>query len=368
MKKVLTVIGARPQWMKASALSRALKDPVWGIEERVLHTGQHYSANMASSFVEELGLPSAHHALTVSTDPAERMGQMMGGIQSAIRTDKPNAVLLFGDTDSTLAGAWAASREGVPAVHVEAGLRSFDRRMPEEINRILTDSLSDLLFCPSESAVRLLAAEGIKTGARENVRVEVSGDLMLDTARHFGGQPIAPSANSKSVLLTMHRPSNVDDPGRLKSWILSIGEVAKSKDWDVIFPVHPRTAKMAESTFGPNWKSALAEQRISVREPAGYVQMIEWLKEVQQVWTDSGGLQKEAYFMWRPAVILRDTSEWTELLDHGYARLCPKPEALKEHSEFLQNEGLTLDFEQPLYGDGTAGTLIAKVLQEWLNR
>lgn len=368
MKRVLTVIGARPQWMKASALSRALKDPMLGIEERVLHTGQHYSSNMASSFVEELDLPRAHHALTVSTDPAERMGQMMGGIQAAIREDKPDAVLLFGDTDSTLAGAWAASREGVPAVHIEAGLRSFDRRMPEEINRILTDSLSDLLFCPSQAAVRLLADEGIKSGVRGIVRVEVSGDLMLDTARHFGGMPIAPSEDSSSVLLTMHRPSNVDHPDRLKSWISSIGEVAKSKDWDVIFPVHPRTAKMAESTYGPNWKSAFAEQRISVREPAGYLQMIEWLKEVRQVWTDSGGLQKEAFFMWRPAVILRDTSEWTELLDHGVARLCPEPEALMQHVDFLQEESLVLDFEQPLYGQGTAGILIAQILKEWLNR
>jgi UDP-GlcNAc3NAcA epimerase len=166
----------------------------------------------------------------------------------------------------------------------------------------------------------------------------------------------------------MHRPSNVDHPDRLKSWISSIGEVAKSKDWDVIFPVHPRTAKMAESTYGPNWKSAFAEQRISVREPAGYLQMIEWLKEVRQVWTDSGGLQKEAFFMWRPAVILRDTSEWTELLDHGVARLCPEPEALMQHVDFLQEESLVLDFEQPLYGQGTAGTLIAQILKEWLNR
>ena len=368
MIRVLTVIGARPQWMKASALSRALKNPKWGIEERVLHTGQHYSENMAGSFVKELDLPRAHHALTVSTNPAERMGQMMGGIQTAIQQDKPAAVLLFGDTDSTLAGAWAASREGIPAVHIEAGLRSFDRRMPEEINRILTDALSDLLFCPSETAVGLLADEGITTGVRGNVRVEVSGDLMLDTARFFGGQPVPPSQDAKSVLLTMHRPSNVDDPDRLSGWITNIGAVARSKGWQVIFPIHPRTAKMAEIAFGVHWKERMGEQNIQVEEPAGYLQIIEWLKEVRQVWTDSGGLQKEAYFMHRPAVILRNSSEWTELLDSGVAALCPEPTDLDSCVGRMESRMESMDFNAPLYGDGNAAQIIARTLHDWLKK
>lgn len=368
MTRVLTVIGARPQWMKASALSRALKDAKWGIEERVLHTGQHYSDNMAGSFVKELDLPRAHHALTVSMDPAERMGQMMGGIQAAIRKDQPAAVLLFGDTDSTLAGAWAASRECIPAVHIEAGLRSFDRRMPEEINRILTDSLSDLLFCPSEAAVRLLADEGISTGVRNTVRVEVSGDLMLDTARFFGGQPVAPSADAKSVLLTMHRPSNVDNPERLAAWISNIGQAAKSRGWQVIFPVHPRTAKMAEIALGARWKEVMGEQNIQVKEPAGYLQMIEWLKQVRQVWTDSGGLQKEAYFMHRPAVILRNSSEWTELLDSGVAALCPETTDLHDCIDRMENQMQSMDFNVPLYGDGNAAQFIAQTLYDWLKK
>ena len=368
MTRVLTVSGARPQWMKASALSRALKDAKWGIEERVLHTGQHYSENMAGSFVKELDLPRAHHALTVSTDPAERMGQMMGGIQDAIRQDKPAAVLLFGDTDSTLAGAWAASREGIPSVHIEAGLRSFDRRMPEEINRILTDSLSDLLFCPSKTAVGLLADEGISTGVRKDVRVEVSGDLMLDTARFFGGQPVAPSEDAKSVLLTMHRPSNVDNPERLTAWISNIGEVAKSRGWQVIFPVHPRTAKMAEIAFGVHWKERMGEQNIQVKEPAGYLQIIEWLKQVRQVWTDSGGLQKEAYFMHRPAVILRNSSEWTELLESDVAVLCPEPMDLHPCAERMESHIKSMDFNVPLYGDGNAAQFIAQTLHDWLKK
>ena len=155
MKRVLTVIGARPQWMKASALSRVLEDPSLGIEERVLHTGQHYSHEMAGRFVDELKLPAAHHVLNVSNEPAVRMGQMMEGVMAAIAQDTPDAVILYGDTDSTLAGAWAASRMGTPVVHIEAGLRSFDRSMPEEINRILTDTLSDVLFCPSLFALLL---------------------------------------------------------------------------------------------------------------------------------------------------------------------------------------------------------------------
>lgn len=368
MKRVLTVIGARPQWMKASALSRVLKDARWEIEERVLHTGQHYSTNMAGQFIEELGLPEAHHTLSVSSDPPVRMGQMMEGIARAIESDRPDAVLLYGDTDSTLAGAWAASRAGVPVVHIEAGLRSFDRRMPEEVNRILTDALSDVLFCPSQQSVEWLRQEGIANGVRPGVRVEVSGDLMLDTARQFGGalEPVA--AQSDSVLLTLHRPSNVDDVNGFVRWMDEVGRVAMERRWKVRFPVHPRTAQTAEKAWGAEWKDALAQRGIEALDPMGYVDMLHALKTVQQVWTDSGGLQKEAFFMGRPAVILRDTSEWKELLAHGVARLCPAPEALAAQADALERDYPNMAFDQPLYGNGQAATYIAQSLKEWLNR
>ena len=354
--------------MKASALSRVLNEARWEIEERILHTGQHYSSNMAGRFIDELGLPAAHHTLSVSSDPPIRMGQMMQGIAQAIESDGPDAVLLFGDTDSTLAGAWAASRAGVPVVHIEAGLRSFDRRMPEEVNRILTDALSDVLFCPSQQSVDWLHKEGIVSGVRTGVRVEVSGDLMLDTARHFGGalEPVESDAND--VLLTMHRPSNVDDTNRFVHWMEVVGRVARARNWRVRFPVHPRTAQTAAKAWGHGWQEALAKWGVQAVEPMSYLEMLHTLKAVRQVWTDSGGLQKEAFFMGRPAVILRDTSEWKELLDHGVARLCPAPEALAEQVDALERNYPAMDFDQPIYGNGEAATAIAQILKEWLNR
>lgn len=354
--------------MKASALSRILEDPALGIEERVLHTGQHYSHDMAGRFVDELNLPAAHHVLSVSNVPAVRMGQMMEGVMAAIAQDAPDAVILYGDTDSTLAGAWAASRTGTPVVHIEAGLRSFDRSMPEEINRILTDALSDVLFCPSQAAVDLLAKEGIVSGAREGLQVEVSGDLMLDTARHFGGQPKPVAPEADTVLLTLHRPSNVDDPNRLKAWIESAGAAAQAKGWRVRFPVHPRTAQVAERIYGASWRAQLESFGIDVLEPASYLEILHFLKQVRQVWTDSGGLQKEAYFMGRPAAVLREATEWTELLDHGVARLCAQPAELDSVVTALEEAYAGMDFSVPLYGDGQAARHIAQTLRTWLNR
>ena len=368
MKRVLTVIGARPQWMKASALSRVLEEAYLGIEERVLHTGQHYSHDMAGRFVDELNLPAAHHVLNVSKDPAVRMGEMIEGVMAAIAKDAPDAVILFGDTDSTLAGALAASRTGTPAVHIEAGLRSYDRNMPEEINRILTDAISDVLFCPSNAAVALLAREGITSGAREGLIVEVSGDLMLDTARHFGGEVLPISEDSRTVLLTLHRPSNVDNPDRLRAWLESAGSAAKSRGWQLLFPVHPRTARVVERIYGKAWSGRLLDLGIDAQEPASYLQMISWLKAARQVWTDSGGLQKEAYFMGRPALVLRETTEWTELMDHGVARLCPKPGEMDAAITALEEGHDKMDFSVPLYGNGKAALHIAQTLRTWLNR
>lgn len=367
LKTILTIIGARPQWMKAAALSRVLSDTQWGIKERVLHTGQHYSHDMAGRFLSELDLPKADHLLNVSQDPAERMGQMMGGIMHAIEQDQPDAVILYGDTDSTLAGAWAASRCGVPVVHIEAGLRSFDRSMPEEINRILTDQLSSLLFCPSHAAVDQLTREGIVTGQRPELRVEVSGDLMLDTARHHGSEPLPLPADADAVLLTMHRPANVDDPHRLRGWIEAIGTQASKRGWRVIFPVHPRTAKNLVVAYGPDWKNADAFDSFELHAPAGYLDMLKWLGEVRQVWTDSGGLQKEAFFMHRPAVVLRDATEWVELTDLGFACLCAEPMALDACVETME-EMPPAHWDKDLYGTGKAGVAIAKTLRSWLNR
>lgn len=366
-KTILTIIGARPQWMKAAALSRILRSEPSQIQERFVHTGQHISDEMSGQFFKELQLPEVDFQLQVGSDPATRMGQMMAGIGEAIERVRPDAVLLYGDTDSTLAGAWAASRAHIPVIHIEAGLRSFDREMPEEINRILTDQIADLLFCPSQAAAAQLKNEGIFTGARTGLEVHVCGDLMLDTARYFGGAPRPSQGAITNILLTMHRPSNVDDKERLVAWFESIGTLAKERNLHVIFPVHPRTEKMLLKTWGEGWSQRLSKWGIQCEKPAGYLQMLQWLKEVDAVWTDSGGLQKEAFFMHRPALVLRSTSEWVELLDGGFAALCPEPSDLPNQFDSLERN-TCLNFEVDLYGTGQAASDIVRKLNSWLKK
>ena len=368
MKTLLTVIGARPQWIKASAMSRVFQGDLHGLQEHVVHTGQHVSQEMSGIFFQELGMRDPDTRLLVSSNSMLRMGQMMAGIAKAIDEVRPDAVLVYGDTDSTLAGALAASRAQVPLIHMESGLRSFDRAMPEETNRILTDQLSDVLFCPSEGAVNQLRKEGVYTGCRPGVLVMASGDLMLDTARWIGGPPIAHIGDENKVLLTMHRPSNVDDLDRLRLWIQAVKSCIEKKNIEVIFPVHPRTAHALENAFGPQWNAQLSQWGISVHPPAGYTQMVRWLKEVGMVWTDSGGVQKEAFFMHRPALVLRTTTEWTELLDVGAAWLCPEPDALMgRFSDMIKNDFKSV-FEADLFGDGQAAHHIATALQAWFQK
>lgn len=367
MKTILTIIGARPQFVKAAALSRALADGVFEIREVTLHTGQHVSSEMSGVFFDELGMKKPDMQLEVSAEPAIRMGQMMHGISEAIALHKPEAVLLFGDTDSTMAGAWAASRLHIPVVHVEAGLRSFDRRMPEEINRIVTDHLSSLLFCPGDVAVRQLATEGIFTDARPGLRVEKCGDLMLDSARFIGGEPGKKNSDEKSVLLTLHRPSNVDDPDRLSRWMEAIGVSAERLNCSIVFPVHPRTQKEFRGLYGANWKDILEQKGIQVCEPAGYRQMMEWLQQVHAVWTDSGGLQKEAFFFHRPALVLRENTEWVELLDGGYAALCEHPESLLERAQWSLGRFESVDWNADIYGNGHAARYMGQTLSQWLH-
>ena len=366
MKKLLTIIGARPQWMKAAALSRTLRSGSHGMVEQVLHTGQHVSDDMSGIFFRELGLRQADIQLEVGSDPIVRMGQMMEGISSAIAAYQPDAIVLYGDTDSTLAGAWSGSRAGIPIVHIEAGLRSFDRSMPEEVNRVLTDHLSSVLFCPTHGAVDQLRKEGVFTGSRPDILVSQCGDLMLDTARFIGGPPTSIPAESKQVLWTMHRPSNVDDVERLKGWVFKVGEVANQWGLNVIFPVHPRTAKSLLSAFGKEWKKQLVDLGIQVEEPAGYVQMTKWLHQVGSVWTDSGGLQKEAFFFHRPSIVMRDTTEWSELVSGGFAQLCPQPDDLLNC--MLQMPELPLPYDEPFYGSGQAAMSIADSLQAWFQK
>jgi UDP-GlcNAc3NAcA epimerase len=354
--------------MKAAAFSHAIEANRAHVQQILLHTGQHYSHNMSGRFQEELQLPKIDVQLDVVADPSMRMGQMMKGVSEAIAAVEPDAVVVFGDTDSTLAAALAASRAHVPVVHIEAGLRSFDRRMPEEHNRILTDQLSDVLFCPSESAVEQLAHEGIAAGIRPSLHVEAVGDLMLDTARFFGGIPKEKEfGKPQTVLLTLHRPSNVDDREALIQWIEGIARNARALSLKVLFPVHPRTQKGLVAEWGDAWKKELLNRNIEPHEPASYLQILEWLNQVDEVWTDSGGLQKEAFFMKRPALVLRDSTEWKELVAGGFAVLCAEPSMLEEAHKALTKSIQNVDFNVPIYGDGHSANRMINSLIRWLS-
>ena len=312
--KILTVLGARPQFVKASALSRQLaRTP--GMAEVIVHTGQHHDPEMSDIFFSELDIAPPRHHLGISGLPHGAMtGRMLEAVERVLQAEQPDLVLVYGDTNSTLAAALAAVKLHVPVAHVEAGLRSFNRRMPEEINRILTDHVSALLFCPTETACRNLAQEGISAG------VHMVGDVMYDATlaaiararerstilRDLG---LAPRAYA---VATLHRAENTDDRGRLArvtAWLEGQAEATT-----VVLPLHPRTRRKMEE-YGLAW------QRVRTIPPVGYLDMAALLHGASAVFTDSGGLQKEAYFHRVPCVTLRDETEWVETIDAGWNRL-----------------------------------------------
>lgn len=350
MRKLLTVVGARPQFIKASALSRALADPRWGIVESVLHTGQHHDDAMSEVFFRELGMaPPVHRLHLDGGGVAERMGQMIAGIASVVEQERPSAMLVYGDTDSTWAGAWVAARMNIPLAHVEAGLRSFDRAMPEEVNRVLTDHVARWLFCPTDEAVRNLKQEGLVHG------VHRTGDLQWDTALWMASEQGAFSGEPDAVLLTMHRPANVDEPNRLCAWLEGIAALGQR----VIFPVHPRTAAVCERVWGSGWREVLQALGFVLQPPMGYAELIRTLQRVRAVITDSGGLQKEAYGFAKPCIVARPVTEWTELVDAGAVHLCGEPEGLKAAWAWQEQA------EPPksgLFGYGEAALEVAEAL------
>ena len=306
--KIVTILGARPQFIKAAPVSRALRVMH---TEILVHTGQHYDAMMSDVFFDELGIPAPDITLNVGSAPhGAQTGRMLEGIETVLLREKPDAVLVYGDTNSTLAGALAAAKLGIPIVHVEAGLRSFVRDMPEEINRVLTDRLSTLCCCPSDTARVNLAAEGIVDG------VTVVGDVMLDaltdTAARVAHDPARLAAlavePSRYLLATVHRAANTDDPARLRAIIAAFGAVAEP----VLWPMHPRTRHVLAR------EGITLPDNIRALEPLGYLDLVAALQQARVVVTDSGGLQKEAYWLGVPCVTLRDETEWTETVASGW--------------------------------------------------
>ena len=342
--KVLTIVGARPQFIKAAAVSRVLRQKH---EEILVHTGQHYDYEMSGIFFDGLELPRPDINLEVgSGSHAQQTGAMLKGIEDALLSTRPDALLIYGDTNSTVAGALAAAKLSIPVVHIEAGLRSFNRRMPEEINRVVADHLSELLLCPSETAIDNLAAEGITKG------VHLVGDVMLDVLNwarsRTGSQPPTVLARAgvergRYVLVTVHRSENTDDPERLSGILSAFNAVEET----VVFPVHPRARKMIAKA-GQSLKS-----HVHLVEPLGYLEMVAASAAARMILTDSGGLQKEAYWLGVPCVTLRDETEWVETVEAGWNRLVGS----NEKSILDAVRRFTPASARPsLYGDGNAAS------------
>ena len=365
-QSMLVIVGARPQFIKAAALHRALKDrPEW--EVRWLHTGQHHDGALSDQFFHELGLPVPHVRLHPDTSSREkRLGDMMDGIRADIEGHNPRWVMVFGDTDSTLAGAWAAAAVGVPIVHVEAGLRSHDWGMPEEVNRVLCDRMSSVLVCPTDAAVQHLGAEGIVDSppihrpSPVHPRVLRMGDVMHDNALHFGSTFRLDQASKGPVLLTMHRPSNVDDGPRLLSWLDAIGDWLESRQLGVIWPVHPRTAQ-ALDLHRPDWRKELDNRGWKLEKPLGYLNLLKCIHVAPLVLTDSGGVQKESFSLGTRCVVLRDSTEWTEQVDRGQSILASGPTELKSLADEMLGKGGHVPDD--LYGNGVAAVELVDALE-----
>jgi UDP-GlcNAc3NAcA epimerase len=349
--KIVTVLGARPQFIKAAALSRELRKQH---KEILVHTGQHYDYEMSEIFFDALELPPPDVNLGVgSGSHGAQTAAMLRGIEEVLLSERPNWVLIYGDTNSTLAGAVAASKLLIPVVHVEAGLRSFNRRMPEEINRVVADHLSDLLLCPSGTAVTNLAAEGISKN------VHLVGDVMLDVLNWAKQRAESKSAEvlgrlgvtkGQYLLVTLHRGENTDNPERLSSILKALNAL----DEQIIFPVHPRARKVIEEG------AFRMLPHVQMVEPLGYFDMVAVAAAARMILTDSGGLQKEAYWLGVPCVTLRDETEWVETVTAGWNTL-----AGSDFERIVQavHKFVPMNSQKALYGDGCVAARCVRLME-----
>lgn len=352
MIKVVTILGARPQFIKAGSVSRefALNTE---IKEVIVHTGQHYDSNMSDVFFDEMKIPKPNYFLGIGGNSHGSMtGQMIEKIESVLQTEKPDWVLVYGDTNSTLAGALAASKLHIKIAHIEAGLRSFNIKMPEEVNRILADRISSLLFCPTQTAIENLHSEGV---GRWNSHVELSGDVMQDGAlfyKKLAKKPTDLFLNGEFVLSTIHRAENTDSKSRLTGIVESLNEIAEQVA--IVLPLHPRTKIKLESL------PVKLSSKVNLIDPVGYLNMVWLIDNCKLVMTDSGGLQKEAFFFSKPCITLRDETEWVELIKHNFNILvgADKKTILKAYKEHI----FSSDFNVNLYGNGLASKRVVKAL------
>ena len=382
MIRLLTIIGARPQIIKAAAISRAIREKFADqVEEHILHTGQHYDDNMSEVFFRELGIPEPNYNLHVgSGSHGVQTAKIIEGVEQVLSETHYDGVIVYGDTNSTLAAAVAASKIHVPVFHIEAGLRSFNMSMPEEINRIVCDQLSSLLFTPTKTGLQNLQAEGfdsikcrVKFADGRGQKVVLSGDVMYDNSMYFSAM-----ADTKSdiiermgvgyrdfVLATIHRPANTDNAANLQSIFTALLDIADREQIDVVLPLHPRTRKVLPSRLTEEILNRIDDNKhIRIIEPASFFEIIRLEKNASIVMTDSGGVQKEAFFYGTPCVILRPETEWVEIVDAGagiiadanYERIISAYEALA---------GKQVHFP-PLYGDGHASEKIISEIIDYL--
>jgi UDP-GlcNAc3NAcA epimerase len=348
--KIVTIVGARPQFVKAAVLSRAIGNHP-DVEEILVHTGQHYDHNMSDVFFEEMEIPKPGYNLDINGMSHGAMtGQMLEKIEEVLQKEQPDWVLVYGDTNSTIAGALAAKKMHIRVAHVEAGLRSFNMQMPEEVNRILTDRISDVLFVPTQTAINNLKREGYDSIDSEII---LSGDVMQDASHYYAKSSADKAKLPKEkregdfVLCTLHRAENTDNPERLTSIVSALNKL--NEKIRVVMPIHPRTRNLVE-------KNQL-ELTIDLVDPVGYFDMIELLKDCELVLTDSGGLQKEAYFFEKHCVTMRDETEWVELVENGFNVLAgADADVILSSAEKMMAQ--SSEFTNKLYGDSQAGEKI----------
>ncbi len=352
--KLAVIVGARPQFIKMAVIHRAIQKnnqekSSKPIQETLIHTGQHYDYGMNQVFFDEMGLPAPDINLNIhSSLQGEMTGAMITSLEKELLAMKPDCVVIFGDTNSTLAGALAASKLHIPIAHVESGLRSFNKKMPEEINRIVVDSISDILFCPCKNAQDQLKKENVSG------RIFLSGDVMYDSFLHFKKRAKTPKIKEPFALATLHRAENTDDLIRLKS----IFSALENSPIPVLLPLHPRTKKEIKKN------GIILGQNIKTSDPLSYFSMLGHLAKSSFVITDSGGLQKEAYFSGKPCLTLRNETEWVELIDQGFNKLVGTFEANPE-TAFKWAQQPIVNFGK-IYGDGNAGEIILNKLVDHL--
>jgi len=377
MIKIFTVIGARPQIIKAAAISRAIRSKFSKvIEEVIVHTGQHYDVNMSEIFFEELSIPKPTHNLSIGSGKhGAQMAKMIAGIENLIEEEKPNFILIYGDTNSTLAGALAASKIHIPVIHIEAGLRSYNKGMPEEINRILSDHVSTYLFPPTEIGLENLKKEGFTLNNKppysiDNPAVFNFGDIMYDNSCYFSEIAEKKSdilssldiENENFILSTIHRDNNTDNPKRLNDIFRSLLDISSKYGVKIILPLHPRTLKQKNLHLTDELIEEINRSpNIKIIQPVSFLDMIQLERKAKLIITDSGGVQKEAFFFGKPCLILRPETEWVEIIEMGGGELCDADydKIVTSFDKFISKK---LDKQHSFYGDGNAAEQMLELI------